>query len=77
MQYLVNSRQMKEYDGNTVREIGIPSLVLMERAAAATAEEICKRFPPQRTLVLAGCGNNGGDGFAAGRILQERKSSRQ
>lgn len=71
MQYLVNSRQMKEYDGNTIREIGIPSLVLMERAAAATAEEICKRFLPQRTLVLAGCGNNGGDGFAAGRILQE------
>lgn len=80
MEYLVNAVQMKQYDADTIGRIGIPGLVLMERAAAATAEEIRERFPiasgpadteAGRVLVLAGCGNNGGDGFAAGRILQE------
>lgn len=76
MQYLVTKAQMKAYDRATIEETGIPSLVLMERAACSTAEEIIRRFPegslPEKTvLVLAGCGNNGGDGFAIGRILQE------
>lgn len=74
MQYLVSASQMKEYDADTIRKIGIPSLVLMERAAFATALEICRRFacPKEaRVLVVSGVGNNGGDGFAIGRILQE------
>lgn len=74
MQYLVSASQMKEYDADTIRRIGIPSLVLMERAAFATAQEIFRLFArPQavRTLVVAGVGNNGGDGLAIGRILQE------
>lgn len=80
MQYLVSSAQMKAYDQAATENTGIPSLVLMERAAFATAEEIMSRFPLKRTersldksrvLILAGCGNNGGDGFAIGRILAE------
>ncbi len=75
MQYVLTSAQMKECDRNTTEQTGIPSLVLMERAAAATAEEIMKRFPlkkgRKRILIAAGRGNNGGDGLAAGRILQE------
>lgn len=72
MEYLVSTAQMKEYDAYSVKKIGIASLVLMERAACATAEEICRRFSEKkRVLVVAGCGNNGGDGFAIGRILQE------
>lgn len=72
MEYLVSTAQMKEYDAHTVKRIGISSLVLMERAACATAEEIQRRFfGKKRVLVVAGCGNNGGDGFAIGRILQE------
>ena len=74
MQYLVTKAQMKAYDRATIEETGIPSLVLMERAACSTAEEIIRRFPegslPEKTvLVLAGCGNNGGDGIAAARLL--------
>ena len=76
MRYLVTRAQMKAYDNATIQETGIPSLVLMERAACGTVEEIIRRFPEaslagKTVLVLAGCGNNGGDGFAVGRMLQE------
>lgn len=72
MEYLVSAAQMKEYDRNTIQNIKIPALVLMERAACATAEEIIKKFPEKKSvLIAAGCGNNGGDGLAVGRILQE------
>lgn len=82
MQFLVNAAQMKSYDRNTIENIGISSLVLMERAAVATVEEIRGRFPKisrrengkERkisVLVVAGCGNNGGDSLAIGRILME------
>lgn len=33
MQYLVTSSEMKHYDAYTANKIGLPSLVLMERAA--------------------------------------------
>jgi NAD(P)H-hydrate epimerase len=62
---------MKRYDTNTIENIGIPSLVLMERAALVTVEEIQKAYgdKPASVLVVAGCGNNGGDGLAVGRLL--------
>lgn len=72
-EYLVSAEEMKEYDKNTIEYFGVPSLVLMERAALAAAEEIEARFPHGgRVLVAAGSGNNGGDGIAAGRILRQR-----
>lgn len=72
MEYLLNSAQMKQYDAETIRRVGIPSLVLMERAALCTAEEIKKSgFDLSSVLVVCGSGNNGGDGFAIARILDE------
>lgn len=70
-QYLVTAFEMKRYDTNTIEQIGIPSLVLMERAALVTVEELRKRCADKRAkvLVVAGCGNNGGDGLAIGRLL--------
>lgn len=44
MKILANASQMKQIDGYSIDEIGIPSLVLMEKAALATALEIQKRF---------------------------------
>lgn len=68
--YLVSSEEMKRYDRNTIEYFGIPPLVLMERAALAAAEEIERRCElGKRVLVVAGCGNNGGDGIAIGRLL--------
>ena len=40
MEYLLNSSEMKACDGGTIRHFGVPSLVLMERAALAAAQEI-------------------------------------
>ena len=43
MRRLVTGKQMKEIDGYAIRKVGIPSLVLMERAALAVADEMEKQ----------------------------------
>lgn len=69
----VSCSLMKKLDQNTITHMGIPSLVLMERAALKTAEEIeaeiCSRRSSEKILCVCGSGNNGGDGIAAARIL--------
>ena len=61
---------MQKIDSGTIEELNIPSLVLMERAALSVYEVIRDRFQKgARCLVLAGSGNNGGDGLALARIL--------
>lgn len=76
MRYLVSASEMREYDSNTIERIGIPACVLMERAALAAVEaieEFCAgggRGMP--VLVMAGMGNNGGDGLAVARLLSEK-----
>lgn len=70
MKFLVSSEQMKELDRYTIEEMGVSSIVLMERAALAVTEELKKDFDLTRVLVICGNGNNGGDGAAAARILK-------
>ena len=70
MKYVVDKKYMKRCDHNTTAYFGIPELVLMERAALAVCDEVKKRFSNKaQVLVVCGGGNNGGDGFAIGRIL--------
>lgn len=70
MRDLVTGGQMKEVDRYTIEKIGIPSLVLMERAAMAVTEEVLKHGKKtDRIWVLCGSGNNGADGIAAARML--------
>ncbi len=70
MQYLLNAREMKQIDKNTIEVFGVPSLVLMERAALRVVEMIKKEAADaKRTLVVCGTGNNGGDGMAVARML--------
>ncbi len=67
---------MKACDRGTIEQAGIPSMVLMERAALAVTEVLIKRYPDRsRVLIVAGKGNNGGDGLAIGRLLA--KAGRQ
>ncbi len=44
----------------------------MANAGRAVARAVLARFRPCRTLVLAGPGNNGGDGYVAARLLQQQ-----
>ncbi|MCD7817837.1 MAG: NAD(P)H-hydrate dehydratase [Lachnospiraceae bacterium] len=72
MEFLLNAKQMKECDNRAIHQFGIPSPVLMERAALAVVEEMKKAdLDLSRVLVVCGSGNNGGDGFAVARILKE------
>jgi hydroxyethylthiazole kinase-like uncharacterized protein yjeF len=50
---------------------GISGPVLMRAAGAAVARAIRQRFRPCRVLVLAGPGNNGGDGYVVARLLEQ------
>ena len=67
----ITAEQMRHYDSYTINTIGIPSLVLMERAALAVRDEVLNAFPLnlQNIVVVAGSGINGGDGLDVARLL--------
>ena len=73
MNYIIDGRTMKAADHYTIETIGIPSLVLMERAALQVVETVKKeKIDITRSLIVCGSGNNGGDGIAVGRLLLEK-----
>ena len=51
---------------------GVAGVTLMERAGRAVADAAARHPLGTRILVVAGSGNNGGDGFVAARVLAER-----
>lgn len=70
MIYLPTGEQMRRADLYTIEEIGVPSMVLMERAALEVVrcmEE--EQLDFRKVLVVCGSGNNGGDGYAIARLL--------
>lgn len=70
MKYLLNHKEMKAVDCYSIETIGIPSLVLMERAALAVASHLQKKVTKKdKILAVSGNGNNGADAVAAARIL--------
>lgn len=69
---LYTAEQMRRTDANAIRGIGIPGTVLMDRAGMAVAEYLLENYCQHHCFViLAGKGNNGGDGFVAARYLAE------
>ena len=69
----VTAQEMQRFDRYTMEEIGVPALVLMERAAMATIEVLAAgTFDLANVLVIAGLGNNGGDGVAIARMLIQK-----
>lgn len=72
MAKLLNSKQMREADRLTIEKLGLPGMVLMENAGQGVVQILKAKltdWPKRRALILAGCGNNGGDGFVVARQL--------
>jgi hydroxyethylthiazole kinase-like uncharacterized protein yjeF len=66
---LLTTAEMAEADRLTIAG-GTAGALLMEQAGAAVARETARQLGrPGRAVVLCGPGNNGGDGFAAARLL--------
>ncbi|HKH97349.1 MAG TPA: NAD(P)H-hydrate dehydratase [Beijerinckiaceae bacterium] len=69
---LLTTAQTRDADARTIAA-GTPGYTLMERAGAACADAAERLLAGgKRVLVVAGPGNNGGDGFVAARRLAER-----
>ncbi len=66
---IVTAKEMQEVDRRAIEDHGIPGPVLMERAGLSVAGKIKELFEPGKVIVLAGSGNNGGDGIVIAREL--------
>ena len=69
------SSEVRELDRRTIQDLGVPGLALMEVAALEVLRALLQRFEAQArqgVLVLAGPGNNGGDGWVIARHLHRR-----
>ncbi|HUV83018.1 MAG TPA: NAD(P)H-hydrate epimerase, partial [archaeon] len=64
----ITSRQMDALDTNC-EFLGLSRLQLMENAGSAVSAEVMSLPTRERVLIVAGKGNNGGDGFVAARHL--------
>jgi len=72
VKYLVSAEEMRKFDNYTIDEIGIPGMVLMERAALSVVNGMktaIADLTKESMLVICGGGNNGGDGLAVARLL--------
>lgn len=74
MKYILKAEQMKDADTRMIHKMGIPSLVLMERAALQCVNSMKEELGEiDSAIVVCGSGNNGGDGFAIARMLHEEQ----
>jgi ADP-dependent NAD(P)H-hydrate dehydratase / NAD(P)H-hydrate epimerase len=70
---IVSAAEMREIDRATSDRFGVSSLTLMENAGAAVADFVIAQYASARRIaVIAGKGNNGGDGFVAARKLLDK-----
>lgn len=77
MNIVVTSEQMKIAERYMIEELGLPSLVLMEKAAEKVFELSRKVMEDmasdsKKICVLCGGGNNGGDGLAVARMMHQK-----
>ncbi len=69
---ILSVNQIRELDAHTIANEPIPSIDLMERASKAFCNWFTKQFDSSyRVLIYCGTGNNGGDGLAIARLLNE------
>ena len=73
--YLVTADEMREMDRETIESLGVAGGILMENAGRGATEIMLSTFPDlseTRVGVVAGRGNNGGDGFVIARYLKQK-----
>lgn len=70
--HILSIKQMTDADHEAVRQ-GVSGVDLMEAAGHAVAKAIQDRWDVRPVMVLAGPGNNGGDGFVVARLLKAAK----
>ncbi|MEK7396826.1 MAG: NAD(P)H-hydrate dehydratase [Candidatus Poribacteria bacterium] len=71
---IVTAKEMRNIDFQTINEVGIPGVVLMENAGLGVVQAIERDFPLQTfsIAIFAGKGNNGGDGLVIARYLANK-----
>lgn len=75
---VATAEQMQELDRKAIEAYRIPGIVLMENAGRGATEVISNTFPDLQKMkiaIVAGKGNNGGDGFVIARYLLNRRIS--
>jgi hydroxyethylthiazole kinase-like uncharacterized protein yjeF len=73
--YIVTADEMREMDRQTIESFGLPGRILMENAGLGTTRILLDRFDHLSDInvgVVAGRGNNGGDGFVIARYLVQK-----
>jgi len=73
--YLVTADEMREMDRRTIEEFALPGRVLMENAGRGAVRFFLEFFGEagkKSVAVIAGSGNNGGDGFVMARCLHQQ-----
>ena len=71
-QITLSRDQVRQIDRKAIEDYGIPGIVLMENASRAVAEAVRQQLSGSaspRIVIVAGTGNNAGDGFAVARHL--------
>ena len=74
----LSRQQVRDFDRLAIETWGVPGAVLMENAGRNAADAICKflgDIRSRRVAIVAGTGNNGGDGFVIARHLRMRGAS--
>jgi NAD(P)H-hydrate epimerase len=72
MMKVANAEEMQELDRKAIETYRIPGMILMENAGKGAAEVISNTFPDihkKKIAIIAGKGNNGGDGLVIARYL--------
>jgi NAD(P)H-hydrate epimerase len=64
--------EVRAIDRRAIEELGLPGIVLMENAGRGAAELLIELGIDGPVIVVAGKGNNGGDGFVIARHLEIR-----
>ena len=71
---MLQQMKMRKMDLTTIEEFGLPGRLLMENAGRGATRMFMETFPDAREKrigIMAGRGNNGGDGFVIARYLKE------